>query len=154
MIYFYASIISFSLSLMKLVNWLTENITLIFVIHLSYLFCFSPQPSIAFACFLKKIPRRQYVKLSSPIIWLWLKGNISSAIRYSCLLILHDDNADIFVDSVLILCCSFSSLILSSIFMITFYILSERFHLKLKSLSDAGVVLLTRKDYGFAVPFL
>ena len=37
---------------------------------------------------------------------------------------------------------------------ISFYILSERFFLKRKGLSDAGVVSITKKQYGFAVHFL
>ena len=40
-------------------------------------------------------------------------------VRYSYLSIFPDDNADIFAASLLILCCSFSSLILSSIIMIS-----------------------------------
>ena len=38
--------------------------------------------------------------------------------------------------------------------MINFYILSERFFLKRKRLSDARVALITKKEYGFAVHFL
>ena len=34
--------------------------------------------------------------------------------------------------------------------MISFYILSTRFFLKRKGLSDAGVVSITKKEYGFA----
>ena len=50
-----------------------------------------------------------------------------------------DDNADIFAASLLISYCNFSSLILSSIFMISFYTLSKRFSLKRKELSDERV---------------
>ena len=35
--------------------------------------------------------------------------------------------------------------------MISFYILSKRLRLKCKELSDARVVSLTKKEYGFAV---
>ena len=35
--------------------------------------------------------------------------------------------------------------------MISFYILSERFFLKHKRLSDAKVASITKKEYGFAV---
>ena len=48
----------------------------------------------------------------------------------------------------------FSSIILSSIFMISFYILSKRFFLKREELSDARVVSITEKEHGFAVHFL
>ena len=48
--------------------------------------------------------------------------------------------------------CNFSSLILSTIIvMISFYILSKRFFLKRKRLSDARVASITKKGYGFAV---
>ena len=66
-----------------------------------------------------------------------------------------DDNAAIFSASLLISYCSFSSLILSSIVMISFYILSTRVFLKRKGLSDAIVASITKKEYGtFAVHFL
>ena len=38
--------------------------------------------------------------------------------------------------------------------MIKFYILSKRFFLKRKKLSDAKVVSITKKEYGFAVYIL
>ena len=37
--------------------------------------------------------------------------------------------------------------------MISFYILSKGFFLKRKGLSDARVVSITKKEYGFAVHF-
>ena len=37
--------------------------------------------------------------------------------------------------------------------MISFYILSKRFFLKREGLSDARVLSVTEKEYGFAVPF-
>ena len=46
---------------------------------------------------------------------------------------------------------SYASLILSSISMISFYILSKRFFLKGKALSDTRVASITKKKYGFAV---
>ena len=49
--------------------------------------------------------------------------------------------------------CNFSSLILSSTVMISFYILSKRFPLKRKELSDARVVSIIKNEYGFAVYF-
>ena len=44
---------------------------------------------------------------------------------------------------------SFSFLILSSFVVISFYIHSKRFYLKLKRLSDAIVVSFTKNEYGF-----
>ena len=38
--------------------------------------------------------------------------------------------------------------------MISFYILSTRFFLKRKGLSDARVASITKKEYGFEVHFL
>ena len=64
---------------------------------------------------------------------------ISSPVRYSNLsFFFSDDNSYIFGASLLISYCNFSSLILS-IAMISFYILSKRFFLKRKRLSDARV---------------
>ena len=57
---------------------------------------------------------------------------------------LPDDNSDISAASLLISNCSFSSLLVASIVVITFYILSKRLHLKRKGLSDARVVSLTK----------
>ena len=37
--------------------------------------------------------------------------------------------------------------------MISFYILSNKFFLKRKGLSDARVVSVTKKDYGYAVHY-
>ena len=75
-------------------------------------------------------------------------------IRYSYLSIFPENNADIFDAFLLISYCNFSSLILSSIVMISFYILSTRFSLKCEGLPDARVASITKKDYGFAVHFL
>ena len=49
---------------------------------------------------------------------------------------------------------SFSSLILSSIDMISFHILSKRFFLKSEGLSDATVASLIIKENAFAIHFL
>ena len=83
-----------------------------------------------------------------------MEVNIYSAVTCSYLQSLPDDNADIFGEYLVILYCSFLSLILSSIVMTTFYILSERLCLKCKGLSDVRVALITRKEYGLAVHFL
>ena len=72
-------------------------------------------------------------------------------VRYSFLSILPDDNADILAASLLISNCSFSSLILSSIVMVSVHIPSERLLLKGKRLSDAKEVSITKEEYGFRV---
>ena len=59
-----------------------------------------------------------------------------------------------FPSSLLITYSNFSSLILASIVMISFCILSERFFLKRKGLSDARVISITKKEYDFVVHFL
>ena len=53
------------------------------------IFLFFPCSSIVFVCFSKASPKGQYVNLAC-------KLNISSPVRYSCLLIFPGDNADIF----------------------------------------------------------
>ena len=49
--------------------------------------------------------------------------------------------------------CNFPSLILLSIVMISFCIFYTRLFLKRKGLSDARVVSISKKEYGFAVLF-
>ena len=56
----------------------------------------------------------------------------------------RDENTDAFTAFLLILYFSFSSLILSPIVMITFYIVFKRLRLKRKRLSDGNVVLLIK----------
>ena len=99
-------------------------------------------------CFSKAFPKGEYANLACSIICLWLEGNnnIFSPIRNSYLLIFPDDNADIFPSSLLISCCSFSYLILSSIVLISFYILSKTFFPKRKGSSDARVASITKKN--------
>ena len=67
--------------------------------------------------------------------------------------ILPDDNADVFAVSLLISNCSFLPLVLSLIVKINLYIASKRFFLKREWLSDARVLPITKKEYGFAVHF-
>ena len=55
-----------------------------------------------------------------------------------------DDNADIFAADICIILYFFISN-LSSIVMISFFIISARFFLKYKGLSDARVALITKK---------
>ena len=100
--------------------------------------CFSVSFSKAFL-------KGEFANLDCSIICLWLKGNISTPVRYSYLSIFPGDKPDIFAASVLILYYNFSSLIFSSIIMINFYILSKRFFLKCEELSDARVVSITEK---------
>ena len=61
---------------------------------------------------------------------------------------------DISAASLLISYCSFSYLILSSVVMISFCVLSKRIFLKRKGSSDARVASVTKKEYGFEVHFL
>ena len=93
-------------------------------------------------------------KYYGDIFLLWSEGNIFLPVRYSYLSILHDDNTDIFAASLLISYCIFSSLILLSITMINYYILSKRFFLKREEISDARVASISKKEYNFAVYFL
>ena len=110
-------------------------------------------PTCFSVCFSKTFPKGAYANLPCSIICFWLEGNISSPVRYSYLSIFPDDYADIFVAFLLISCCSFSSLILSSIVTIIFYILSKRFFLNQEGLSNVRVVSVTKKDFDFAEIF-
>ena len=85
------------------------------------------------------------------LLYDWLEGIISSHARYSYLSVLPDHNADVFAAFVLIACFSFLSVILLSVVLITFYILSKRLHLNRKKLFEARVVSLTKKEYGFTI---
>ena len=117
---------------------------------------FSPWSSIVFICFSNALPRGEYVNLAYSVIVIWSDGNISSPVRYFIIFysILADDNADIFVGSVLLLHCTFSPLILSSMVMINFYIHSKIFFLKHEELSNGRVVSITKKEYVFVEHFL
>ena len=110
---------------------------------------FFPCSSIVFICFSKAFPNGEYVNFACSIVCFWLEGNISSPVRYSYLSIFPDDNADIFAASLLISYCSFSSLILSSVVMINFYVVSKRFFLKLDELSNERVVSITKTRIWF-----
>ena len=94
-------------------------------------------------------PRSEYGNIFFCIILLRLEGHVFSPVRYSYLSILP--HGDVLPISLLISCYSFSSLILTLVVMITFYILCKRLRLKGKRLSDARVVSLTKKEYGFLV---
>ena len=116
--------------------------------------CFLPYSSIVLVCFSNALLSEEHVNLVCYIILFWSDGNISSPVRYSYLPILPADNADVFTASLLISYCNFSPLILSSNVMVSFYIVSTRFFLKHKRLYDERVVLITKKEYSFAVHFL
>ena len=75
--------------------------------------CFPSWSLTVFIRFSKDFPRGKYVNLAYSIILLWTDDNISLPVRSSYLSILPDDNTDIFVAFLLILYCSFSSLVLS-----------------------------------------
>ena len=112
------------------------------------------RPSIVFVSLSQAFPEGKHVNVACSIYPLWSVGNISSSVRYSYLSIFPDDNADIFSASLLILNCDFSSLILSSIAVIRFYILQERFVLKREGLSDTKVASIAKKEYDLAVHVL
>ena len=61
--------------------------------------CLFPWYSVVFVCFLKAFPRGEYVNLACSIVCFWLEDNIFSLVRYSYLLILPYDRADIFAAS-------------------------------------------------------
>ena len=67
---------------------------------------------MAFIYFSNVLPRGEYVNLASSIILLWSDGNIYSPVRYSYLLNLPDDNADIFAAYLLTSYCSFIFIII------------------------------------------
>ena len=113
------------------------------------LFVFSFLSSIDIICF----SNGKYVNLACYLILLWSDGNISSPVRNSYLSTFPDDNADILAASLLISYCNFSSLILSSVVMISFYILSKKFFYKREELYNARFVSITKKEYGFVVHF-
>ena len=121
--------------------------------------CFYLIFSLIFNCFylfFKCFTKRRICKFSLFCYCNLIDGNISSPVRYFIIFYstLADDNADIFVGSVLLLYCTFSSLILSSMVMINFYIHSKIFFLKREELSNGRVVSITKKEYVFVVHFL
>ena len=77
------------------------------------------------------------------------EGNISLPVRYSYLSVLLDDYVYIFYASLLMLYCNFSCLILSSVVIINFYIISKRFFLRREELSDKRLVSITKKRIWF-----
>ena len=112
--------------------------------------CFLSCPSIGFVCFSKAFPNGEYLNLACSIIFLSLEGNIFSPVRNYYLSTFSDDNADIFAVFLLISYCKFSSLTLSSIVMINFYILSKRLCLTCKRLSDARLSSINKKVWFYS----
>ena len=82
---------------------------------------FLPWPSIVFICSSKE---NKY-NLACSIILIWSEGSISSFVSCYYLSILTDDNADLFAAFLLMLCSSFSCLVLSLIVMIIEFIRYE-----------------------------
>ena len=84
----------------------TLNLLLIFLIG-------NVRDLIASTCFSvyfsKSFLKDRYARLACSIIYLWLKSNISSPVRYSYLSNFPNDNADIFAASLKMLHFSFSS---------------------------------------------
>ena len=72
--------------------------------------------------FFKAFPKGEYVNLACSITLLWSEDSFSWPVRDSYLSIFPDDNVDVFVASLLISYYDLSSLILSSVVMIRFYI--------------------------------
>ena len=81
-------------------DYITSNIPIIS--HL--IFC-------QFCLFFLFLPNAEQVNLAYSITWLEPEINISLRVKYLYLSILHNDNADIFAASLLILPCSFSPII-------------------------------------------
>ena len=91
----------------------------------SAFFCFSPWSSIVVACFWRAFPKRESLNLACSVTLLWSGGSISSLGKYLCLSIFAGYKVDIFGDFQLISYCNFSSLMLSSIAVISFYIFQK-----------------------------
>ena len=152
--HFLISSISFLISLV-----LVSFGKIIFTDFMSFLFssaCKTIKASACFItwssfviCFSNALPSGEYVNLAWSIILLWSEGNISLPVRYSYLSILLDDYVYIFYASRLMLHCNFSCLILSSVVIINFYIISKRFFLRREELSDKRLVSITKKRIWF-----
>ena len=86
--------------------------------------CFFLWSSIVFACFYKAFSNREYRDLACSVILLWSDGSISLPVKYSCVSI-FPDLLFFYCFSVNTILC-FSSLVLSSVAVISFYILSKK----------------------------
>ena len=97
-----------------------------------------------FYLFFKCFSKRKICNLACAITLFWQGGNIYSPEKYLYFSIFPDHRAEFFVVSMSISYCSFSSLILSSIVMISFHILCKRLFSKHKGLSDARIASAKR----------
>ena len=104
-------------------------LTLFSTAFICFSFCFS----IVFVYFSKAFPNGEYVNLAYSIIFPRLEDNIFSPGRYSYLSFFQ-------IIILLVSYCSFFSLILSSLVMISFNIFYKIFFLKCEKVSDARVV--------------
>ena len=118
----------FNLARTKSFNRFCRNIPLIFfnLFFLLERFRGYKAPTYFSVCFSNTFPKQEYENLACSIICLWLKGNISSPVRYSYLSLFPGDNADDFIASLVTSYGGLSSLILSSVAINKFYILSKR----------------------------
>ena len=105
--------------------------------------------STCFSVYSNVFPKGDYINLACYIICFRLEGNIFFTCKIFIFVNFPGDNADVFAASLLASFYNSSSLILSSVVMIRFYILYKRFSLKRKELPDAKVAWITNKEYGF-----
>ena len=99
-----------------------------------------------FSLFFKCFPSDEQENLASSIGLCCCVGNISSPVRYQCLSILLDENADIFAVALLMLYCNFSSMISSSIVNITLYTDPNSFFRKCNGLPDGRVLSMVKMN--------
>ena len=113
------------------------------------MYCFNvfPCSSIAYTCFSNALTSWEHENLASSFSLCCCVGNISSPVRYSCLSILPEDNADIFTATLSMSYCNFSALILTSIIVTIYCTSSNRFFEKCNGSSDRGVVSMTINEY-------
>ena len=117
-------VIYVNLSIIKHCNWFFENNFSIYWLILLEKIKDYKASTFFFVSFSKAFPERKYVNLDCCIVWVWLESTISSPVRYSYLSILPDENSDICAASLSLSYYNFAFLTLSSIVMISFYILS------------------------------
>ena len=108
--------------------------------------------TIVFAWSSKALPRGEYVNLAYSIILLCSEGNVSSPVKYSYLLILPDDRADIFAASLLVSYCIFIDLYSDQQLLWFYYVFIQK-DLWINRLSADKVVSLTEKEYDSTMHF-
>ena len=108
--------------------------------------------------FSKCFAERRICKISLIYYSTLIRWQYSSPVKNSCLSVLSDDDVDILAASLLMSYCSFSFLILSSIVLIGFGILSKKdsfWNVKNYLMQvSTSVVPITKNKYGFAVHYL